>query len=66
MIDEVLDGYAVTQLHHDMKLIGIEQSLEAAQALCKQTANLGYPCFIFPVPVAYVQKGTRYAQPNYK
>jgi hypothetical protein len=65
-IEEIRDAYAVTQLHHEMQLIGIERTKVAAEALCKQTANLGYPCFIFPVPVAYIQQPTRYAQPNYK
>lgn len=65
-VDELHDAFAVTQLHHEMKIVGILRTFEEAQALCKQTANLGYQCFIFGVPLAYIPQGTRYSQPNYK
>lgn len=53
-VEELHDAFAVAQLHHEMKIVGIERTIEEAQKLCRQTANLGYPCFIFPVPVAYI------------
>ena len=65
-VDELHDAYAVAQLHHEMKIVGIVASMEEAQKLAKATGNLGYPTFIFTVPLAYIPQGTRYAQASYK
>ena len=65
-IDQLTDAYAVAQLHHEMKIVGIVASIEEAQKLAAETGNLGYPTFIFPVPLAYIPQATRYAQAGYK
>jgi len=65
-VDELHDAFAVAQLHHEMKLVGIVKTFPEAQELCRQTGNLGYPCLIFGVPLALVPRGQKYAQPNYK
>jgi hypothetical protein len=65
-VDELHDGFAVAQLHHEMKIIGIVATFEEAQQLCRQTGNLGYPCLIFGVPMALVPRGAKYAQASYR
>lgn len=57
-VEEVRNAFAVTQLHHEMKVLGIVSTFDEAKELSQQPANLGYPCFIFPVPAAFVRRGT--------
>lgn len=59
-VEELHDAFAVAQLHHEMKIVGIVATFDEAKELVKSTANLGYPCFIFKVPMALVPQGTRY------
>lgn len=65
-VEELHEAFAVAQLHHDMKIVGIVETFEEAQELCRQTGNLGYPCLIFGVPMALVPQGTKYAQASYR
>jgi len=65
-VDELHDAFAVAQLHHELKVIGIVASFEEAKELCQQTGNLGYPCLIFTVPLALVPRGQRFTQAAYR
>jgi hypothetical protein len=65
-VEELHDAFAVAQLHHEMKIVGIAATFDEAKELVKETSNLGYPCFIFNVPMALVPRGAKYAQASYK
>jgi len=65
-VDQLHDAFAVAQLQHEMKIVGIVKMFTEAQELCRQTGNLGYPCLIFSVPMALVPRETRYAQASYR
>lgn len=64
--DELHDAFAVAQLHHEMKIVGIVKTFGEAKQLCRETGNLGYPCLIFNVPMALVPRGQKYAQASYR
>jgi len=49
-----------------MKIIGIVANFDEAKQLAADTGNLGYPTLIFSVPLAFIPRGTGFAQASYK
>ncbi len=65
-IEKITNGFAIVQINFDLKIIGLEKDLKAAESTAEKCGNLGYPCLVLPLPVAYLPQGHTWSTPNYK
>jgi len=65
-IEKITNGYAILQVQHEMKIVGVEKDLAAATTVAEKTGNLGYPVVVLPIPIAFIPQGQAWGTPNYK
>ena len=57
LVETRRDVFAVGQLHFELKIVGIKETIEEAQELAMQIGTQGYPVLVLAVPFALIPQG---------